>query len=482
MPFTPRFASVCLGLCLAVCLGACSDLRGPASMPPATADMAAVIPNRWYAPQPHGGDLQALSDWWQSLGDPVLVTLIHAAEVVSPSLASAQANVVQSRSVRTQAQAANRPTLDANALAERGVTSSTPLVSTLLQGSLDASWEIDLFGANRASANAAEARYQSARAQWHVARVPVAAETATDYFGWQTCQLQKGIAAQDAASRQRSAELTHRSAQAGLTAPVNAALADAASQDSQSQLTQQTRQCEGLLKALVALTGLAEPDLRLQLSSAPPEPLQPQALHVARIPAELLNQRPDVYAAQQLVAAASADLGAAQARRYPRLTLSGSIGALELNNASGSTDLSTWAIGPLALSLPIFDGGRQTANIASAQARYTEATATYRGAVRQAVREVEDALLALAAASDQEQQARAAAQSYQIAMHASEARFQAGTANQLDLQDARRSLLSAQHNLLQRGLDQRTAWIALYRAVGGGWDARTTESTTPELP
>jgi len=149
---------------------------------------------------------------------------------------------------------------------------------------------------------------------------------------------------------------------------------------------------------------------------------------------------------------------------------------LNVNNAAGTTDLSTWSIGPVSLSVPLFDGGRRTANIEAATAQYEEAAAVYRAKVRQAVREVEDALLALASTDARKADAAAARDGYATAFEATRARFVAGAASLPELEDARRSLLGAQNTLLQLALERTTAWINLYRALGGGWSAHATAS------
>jgi outer membrane protein TolC len=200
---------------------------------------------------------------------------------------------------------------------------------------------------------------------------------------------------------------------------------------------------------------------------------------VAVLPAVLLSQRPDVYAAEREVAAASADLGSAQAQRYPRLMLNGSVGALNYTTLGATTDLSTWSIGPVSLSLPLFDGGRRAANVQGAQARYAEAAALYRAKARQAVREVEDALLSLASTGTQQEDAQAAVTGYAASFNATQARFRAGSASLPELEDARRVTLVAQTTLLQLELQRTQAWIALYRALGGGWNADTPLPQTP---
>jgi NodT family efflux transporter outer membrane factor (OMF) lipoprotein len=454
---------------------------------PGEALAASSLPPAWNAPLPHGGSPARLAQWWQGLGDPVLLELIEAAQGVSPTLASATSRLSQSRAALTTAAAANRPSLNASLSAQRGVSSVSPAVGTALQSSLDASWEIDLFGANRASANAAAARLQGTAALWHEARVSVAADTANLYFSWRSCRQILAVLQSDTTSRLETARLSALSAQAGFTAPAVSALAQASAAEGRAHSAQQASQCDSALIALVALTAIAEPALRqrLQDSSTGSSSLNPNTRAmpmVASLPAEVLSQRPDLYTAQREVAAASADLGAAQAQRYPRLTLNGQVGTLNYSTLGSTTDLSTWSIGPVTLSLPILDGGRRSANVQAAQARYTEAEALYRAKVRQAVREVEDALLTLSSTEAQKEDAASAAAGYTASFNATHARLQAGSASLPELEDARRTLLAAQTNLLQLDLQRTQAWIALYRALGGGWTpgAGTQDAEVPD--
>jgi NodT family efflux transporter outer membrane factor (OMF) lipoprotein len=409
----------------------------------------------------------------------LLVELIEATEAVSPTLASATSRLLQSRAALGNASAANRPMLNASLSAQRGVNSTSPTVGTALQSSLDASWEIDLFGANRASVSAAEARLQGTGAQWHEARVSVAAETATQYFSWRSCRKLLAVVQSDANSRGETARLSELSAQAGFTAPAVAALAQASAAEGRARITQQRSQCDSTLKALVALTAMPEAGLRQRLEVDTPDGAAPALPLVSSVPAQVLSQRPDLFAAEREVAAASADLGSAQAQRYPRLMLNGSVGALNYTTLGATTDLSTWSIGPVSLSLPLFDGGRRAANVQGAQARYAEAAALYRAKARQAVREVEDALLSLASTGTQQEDAQAAVTGYAASFNATQARFRAGSASLPELEDARRVTLVAQTTLLQLELQRTQAWIALYRALGGGWNADTPLPQTP---
>jgi len=449
---------------LAAVLGGCAV---PA-VPPERIE--AAIPPAWHAPLPHGGDARALANWWRTLGDAALGDLIEAAQAASPDLASARARIEQARAARAGAGAALLPTLDGTAAAARGNAQAPFALATTVQAGALAAWEIDLLGGNEAAARAADARLRAARAGWHAARVTVAAEVAGNYFSLRSCQRQLEVTAGDARSRGETARLTQLSADAGFTAPAVAALGRATAAEAAARLKQQQAQCELEIKTLVALTAWPEPALRERLAGPQPAGATATPFAISALPAEVLSQRPDLIQAELAVAAASADVGAARADLYPRLSLSGSIAAGLLRTGGASQGAQTWSIGPLALSVPLFDGGRRTANVEAAQARYHEAAALYQAQARRAVAEVERALIALSSAQARGVDAEAAARDFRISFEATEARYRTGLASLVELEDARRNLLAAQTALVGLQRELQAAWVALYRAAGGGWD------------
>lgn len=457
-------------------LGACA-LQAPPDQ------VSANMPSQWFAPLPaqvqaaglpHNGTLTDLSQWWQQQGDPLLVELISAAQAVSPTIATARSRIEQARATRVAAGAALLPSLDASASASRGRSQQatgpgTPPVTTTTQVGLQTAWEIDVFGGRRSGRDAASERLAGARAQWHDARVSVAAEVANQYYSLRTCRQLATVTQSDASSRAETARLSNLSTQAGFTAPATDALARASAAEASARATQQRAQCELDIKALVALTGLAEPDLRQKAAQAPEPRAQAAMFSIASVPADALTQRPDVFSAEREVAAASADVGSAQAERYPRLTLSGSIGSARFRAGGVTTTLDTWSIGPLALTLPLFDGGRRAADTDAARARYEEAAALYRARVRQAVREVEEALVNLQSTAAREGDAQTAVAGYRASFTGTEARYRNGLASLVELEDARRAQLGAETTLASLQRERLSAWVALYRAMGGGW-------------
>ncbi|RYY89847.1 MAG: efflux transporter outer membrane subunit, partial [Comamonadaceae bacterium] len=366
--------------------------------------------------------------------------------------------------------AALLPTVDGSVSASRGNTQSgLPMASTVVQGGLQAAWELDLFGGNRATADAAQARLEGAEAGWHDARVAIAAETANSYLNLRTCERQLVVARNDARSRGETARLTSLSADAGFTAPAVAAQARASAAEGAARSTQQQAQCELEIKGLVTLTGMAEPDLRRRLEAPWVEPDGFALVAMPSVPAALLAQRPDIFQAAREVAAASAEVGAARADRYPRLALNGQIAAGVVRAAGATNEATTWSIGPLALSVPIFDAGRRAANEDAAVARYEEAAALYTARVRQAVGEVERALVTLESARARNEDALRAVEGYRTSLAANEALYRSGLGNLIDVEDQRRVTLAAETALVNLQRERVAAWIALYRALGGGW-------------
>jgi outer membrane protein, multidrug efflux system len=470
-----KYSSLASPLLLAACAG----------LSPPAVQVTDQVSSQWYSPLPtaspnasqlpHQGSVKELNNWWQSLGDPLLVELITSAQAVSPSVTAATSRIAQARSAVAATGASNAPMLNAAANANRGGSQLNMPVATSGQIGLQASWELDLWGGNRAAQGAAQARLVGSQAGWHDARVSVAAEVANTYLNFRNCELLVNVAKDDVTSRTETSRLTGLLADAGFTAPANAALARASNAQSQSMLTMQRTQCDMQIKALVALTTLSESEIRQKTSTNIGKAgvfIASSAINTIAIPAlpvQLLAQRPDVFTAQQEVVAASGDIGSAQAAKYPRLGLNGSLGLAALRTGGVSTDGVTWSIGPVSLTLPILDGGRSSAAVDLANANYETAAANYRAKVRGAVREVEEALLSIQSAADRLQDAAIATQGYSAAFAASEARFKSGLGSLSDLEDTRRTALAAKTALLNLERERSAAWVALYRALGGGW-------------
>ncbi len=431
-------------------------------------DVAAPVPGQWQPAPAVNGPSADLRAWWSGWNDAALVQMVDAAQQASPDVSAALTRIAQARAAQVDAGAALLPGVDATAAISRGNTLTGAAPVTQSSAGLAVAWEIDLWGRNAANARAAGQRTLGAQAEWHDARVAVAAEVARQYVGAIACRYVARITESDARSRTEVARLTRIKADAGLDAPAAAALAEGSAALGRNEAVQARARCAQGEKALVALTALPEVTVRELLTAAaagtPPQPPVPPVV----LPAALLQQRPDVYSAQRLVAAASADVGSAEAARYPSLVLTGQVGRL---SQRGTATADSWSIGPLTLVVPVFDGGRRAAGAELSRVQYDDAVNRYRAVVRNAVREVEQALIAVQSADQQREDARRSAEGYRQALTAAQQRQAAGLGTLLELEDVRRTTLVADLALVTVQRDERLALIDLYRAAGGGWQA-----------
>lgn len=243
------------------------------------------------------------------------------------------------------------------------------------------------------------------------------------------------------------------------------------------------------MKAMVALTAMPEPDLQAALNNTAGAMPKPAGIKVDSVPAKMLAQRPDVLNAERNVSAASFEIESVKKERYPTLSLAGNIGwgydtatnRFSTGQKRRASDGITWSIGPVAISMPIFDAGVRKANVNQAKAQYVAAKSIYESVSRSAVREVEEALATLNSASQRLDDVSKAAEGFQASFDATETRFKANLANLFEFEEARRANLQAQNNVFLLENDRVQAWILLYRAMGGGWSNNASEVNASNL-
>ncbi len=465
--FVPFFASLVLAACAA----------GPTYSEPVP-----TAPAVWQAVLPHDGNLGTMRDWWQQFDDPTVAQLIALAEADSPSLVKAWAGIEKARATLTTARAAGQPAVNGSASLTRArqqTMAGAVTTSTTRSAGLDAAWELDLFAKVRRSTEAAEARAHAREADWHDARVSLAAEVADTYVQYRACELLTDAYERERASTAQTERATAAAVRAGFNAQSDGALARASLASATSTLVAQRAQCDLLVKSLVDLTGRDEVALRSLLAggraSAGPGSARlptPAGLEVQSVPINVLRQRPDLASLERELAASSAEIGVAQADLYPSLSLSGSI---SISAVPGTSALTTWSLGP-SLSIPLFDAGKRRAAVDTAQASYRAAFADFRQGVRTAVKEVERSLVNLDSTARRAEEAERAADDYRRYFRATEANWRAGGESLLTLEEARRSALSAEISLITLQRDRVEYWIALYKALGGGWRPGTPAS------
>lgn len=455
-------------IALAAGLVACANT--PLADRPA-ATIAVAAPLVWQTPLPHNGQASDLANWWKQFRDPTLSLLIDSAQTVSTTVASARARIEQSRATLASAEASFGPTVNATGSASRGRPDVSARTGNSAAVVLQTQWELDLFGGNSALREGAKARLDGAEASWHDARVAVAAEVAQQYSALRACEAQLVQTRLDAQSRLETSRLTDLAARAGFQAPSSAALARASAAQGSSLTKQQESQCALTVKALVALTGLEEAGLRGRLAANTAQLPAPASINVNSIPAQALSQRPDLAAAERNILASSADVASSAALLQPRVSLGGTIGAGYFGSGNLTSNGATWSLGPVSVTIPLFDGGRQRANIEAARARYDESVSQYAGTMRLAVREVEEALTILHSTAERSTDAKVASDGFAASYVAAQARYRGGLSNLFELEDARRTALQAQSALIELQRERVSAWISLYRALGGGWTA-----------
>lgn len=463
-----------VALCILLVLSGCAVL-GPNYEAPKLSETD--VPGRWTSPTETTGN-SAPTDpvptstprWWTELSDTVLDQLVEAAFGSSPTLEAALAKLRQSQSNTSQAKASGAPSVDGSAASERAASDSTESPGNESWLSMNSSWELDLFGAVRRGKEGALAREEAQLATLADVRVSLAADVTDAYLSHRACQSQIALSEQDLTSRIATEKLTANSVEVGFTAPFEGNRSRASVAEARTRLTATSAKCRRLENLLTRLTGIARPTLMKSLADKPTGlnrlPV-PKNFNIA-IPSQALVQRPDIRAAERKLAAASADIGLAEADRYPRLKLNGELGyTTSETSGGGSLSFGTWSFGP-SLSLPIFDGGRRAAAVEAAKSRYEEALADFRSKTRSAIQEVEDALTRYAAAHERTENARLAANQYQQFFDAVDGRYHEGASNLLELEDARRVMLSAQQTLLGVQQERLQAWVALNRSTGGG--------------
>ncbi len=412
--------------------------------------------------------------WEAFFGDPRLRRLVQIALQNNRDLRIAALNIEQARAVFQIRRADELPTLNGTSSITRQHTPATVSLlgreTTLTQyqvGLAVSSFELDFFGRIRSLSQQALAQYFSTEEARHAAQVSLVASVANVYLAMLTDDALIELTRQTLASRQETLRLSKLRFDAGVSSEVDLRQAETLVESSRASLAQVIRQRSLDENALVLLLGQSLPaDLPTPLALTADGLLADVPVG---LPSDLLVKRPDVRGAEQTLIAANANIGAARAAFFPRITLTGSGGL-------ASTELSTllrgnslaWSLAPSA-SLPIFDGGRNQANLELAQVQRDVAIAQYERAIQTAFREVADALAGRATLSDQLSALQAQARAEEARLKLAELRYRGGVATFLDLLDAQRSLYLVQQSVLQVQATRLQNQVALYRALGGGW-------------
>jgi len=462
-------------------LGAC--VAGP---PPEIATPAPELPAGFlYAP--NVDESAALAQLLPS-DDPAFAELARRALADSPSLAEALARVDAARAAAKGAGAARLPAIGANASVETrrsnpaqfggDVSAALPFDTeqTAYAANLTASWEVDLFGRLKASERAALARLDAADASAEAVRIALLAEIAGALIDWRSNAGREAALAQDLEAAGRLANLAGKREEAGLAPGFDRVRAEAAASQSRSRLVALESERAQIIGRLVALTAQDAATLDSLLSAdagATGLPPAPQAL-----PSLLLTARPDVRAAAAELAASDAELAAAARQRFPRLTLSGTLGLLAFDLGKLFDDQSQIYSASGGILAPLLDFGRIQAQIDGAAAGKRAAFAAYRGAVFQALGEAESAYGLVAGADAQAAAAAQESMALERAAELAEVRFRAGLADFLTVLEARRAADASGERAAAAAGRAKRARVLLWQALGG--DAQPTSRSTTQ--
>lgn len=446
--------------------GAAALLAGCAvTVPPTEAIPPALVPSQWSEPVP-AGTLE-LAQWWRVFGDATLVDLVAAALRASTDIASAEANLRAARAARAEAAAALWPTLTASLGVQRTVGGQRTVAGNLFDAGLDASWEADVFGANRHGVAAQDALVQASAATLAAVQVSVAAETALAYLDLRGAQVRLAVARENLASQEDTLQLVRWRQQAGLATAVEVEQAVTAVEQTRAQRPTLRAAASTAAHALAVLTGQAPPALARLVAEPAPLPHPREGVAIA-IPAEAMRRRPDLFAAEAQLRAAAEAVAQADARRRPAFDIGASLAWTSATfGALGSASAARSLLASVAQ--PVFDGGQRNAQLGARQAQFDVAQAAYRAGVLKALQEVEDALGALDAARER---AATLERALEAARHAALLASQRQAGGLVDFEvvlETQRTLLAVQDGLATAQADFAAAHVRLYKALGGGW-------------
>jgi multidrug efflux system outer membrane protein len=417
----------------------------------------------------------ALAQWWRRLNDPILNALIEEAVNNNLDVAAAKARIREARAYHREAIGALFPSVTGSGSATRNQVGSASAGSesastyNQFQAGFDASWELDLFGANRRAIEAADYGVDAANDDLRSTLLTLVGDVASNYVDARGYQARRALARRTATSQRATAALTQKKFEAGATAAVDVAKATAQSASTEANVPAYEASYAQAVHRLGVLLGRDPSALsqRLARSTAIPVPRLPLP---TGIPADVLTTRPDVRKAERQLAQYTAKIGQAEAALYPSVSLTGSVSTTALKTGDpGKSSSIGWSFGP-TLSVPIFNGGQLRAAVDVAQAQRDQYSIAWRSAVLTALEDVENAIVSLAQERIRIRSLTQAAQSYGKASRLSRSLYETGSTSFLDVLDAERSLYSAEDALLQSRAAVAKNYVALAKALGGGWD------------
>jgi len=419
-----------------------------------------------------------LVQWWTVFKDERLAALVDRAVAANFDLALAASRVREARAEYRAAVGDFLPTVDATASAKRQRLSangaqnvggfSPPLYSSLYQAGFDAGWEIDVFGGKRRAIEAASAGLEASVEDQRAVLVSLLGEVARNYLVLRGSQRQISVIRANVRSAGETLELTRTRLRGGLGTDLDVARAEGQLASTTSLIPPLETQLRQSAHRLGLLLGLEPNALKAELMPDAPVPATPPMVAVG-MPSDLLARRPDVRRAERELAAATARVGVATADLYPKFSIGAFLGLASVNSGDLLKWQSrAWSIGP-SVVFPLFQGGQIRANIEVQSARQEQARIGFEKAFLGALGEVEDALVAYLQEGERRKSIAEAVASNERAVRLVTDRYTKGLTGFLDVLEAERSLYGTQQQLAQSDVQLSLNLVALYKALGGGW-------------
>ena len=466
---TMQRALTALGLAALLGAGGCMSLAPEYQRP--AAPVPAAYPND-AVPTGAAAPAAADVDWQAYFADPRLKRLIEIALANNRDLRIAVLNIEQARATYQVKRADELPTVGAGVQATRQPGSSGGLVNTYSVGVQVSSYELDFFGRVRSLSQAALAQYLATDEARKTVQIALISSVANGYLNLLADDELLRVTRDTLATREESFKLTKLKFDNGAASELDFRQAESLLEGARVTLASTVRQRALDENALVLLLGETLPaDLPVPLPLAGQ---QVSAELPAGLPSDLLARRPDVRSAEQQLIAANANIGAARAAFFPRITLTASAGTAS-TELSGLFKSGTWALtGTAQLLQPIFDAGRNRANLDIAKVNREIAVAQYEKAIQTAFREVADSLAGRATLGEQLRAQVAQRNAAEVSFRLADLRYRSGAASYLDVLDAQRSLFTAQQATVQVQALQVQNLVTLYKVLGGGWKEGST--------
>ncbi len=455
---------------------------GPNYRPPVTA-----VPENWNGqevvtpahPSKTAPNPVALVEWWNAFKDPTLSSLVEMAIRSNLDLRQAEARIRQARAARGVAGAPLWPEVDASALYQRsqgssevgggGAIATVGGLRNLWQAGLDATWEVDIFGGTRRSIEAAGADLKAAVEDRRDVLVTLVGDVGSNYINLRGFQQQIDIARRNLKTQKHTAEIIQKRHDAGFVGGLDVANAKAQVATTEATIPLFESSARAAIYSLGVLLGREPAALEKDLIREAPIPPTPPEIPVG-LPSDLLRRRPDIRRAEAQLHAATARIGVATADLFPKFNLAGSFGfsAGDLARVGGLSS-KFWSWGP-TVTWPIFAGGRIYWNIKVQDALQEQALLTYEKTVLTALKDVETALVAYAKEQEHRQALSEAVTNNRKAVDLAMTLYVAGKSDFLNVLIAQRSLFATEDALVQSTRTVDTNLIALYKALGGGWE------------